>query len=208
MGCAVCGLLSSLFHGFFILVEIADKVVDGFIVSKYDAGEISNNRKDDAYVALVSFFIIGFIITVLRKVVSICRIVQLCREDDCSEGKTARTIHLWTSVVKVWFEAFPQTMIIKFSFGNCATTDEMKIWVQAFNFFSLLPFIMYVLHLLSYYYHHGSEKCESDYVKPPSTEFAIITLALSAGCIVVAIPSIIAFNEICPPQLYKNETVT
>lgn len=203
MGCAESHLLSSLFHGFFILVEIVDKVVDGFIVSKYDAGEISNDRKEGVFVALVSFLIIGIVITVLGKVaVSLYRIQELCWEGDCSEGKTDRTIHLWTTLVKVWCEALPQTMIIKFSFGNCATTDDMKIWGQAFNFFSLLPFIMYFLHFLSYYCYHCSEKCECDDVEPPPTVFAIITLALSAGCIVVAIPSIIAFNELCPPQLY------
>ena len=43
MGSSERYLLSSLLYGFFIIVEIADRVVDGFILTNYEAGEISND---------------------------------------------------------------------------------------------------------------------------------------------------------------------
>ena len=43
MGPTERDLRSSLPYGFFIIVEIADRVVDGFILTKHEAGEISND---------------------------------------------------------------------------------------------------------------------------------------------------------------------
>ena len=43
MGPTERDILSSLLYGFSIIVEIADRVVDGFILTKHEAGEISND---------------------------------------------------------------------------------------------------------------------------------------------------------------------
>ena len=43
MGPTERDLRSSLPYGFSIIVEIADRVVNGFILTKHEAGEISND---------------------------------------------------------------------------------------------------------------------------------------------------------------------
>ena len=60
MGPSERDLLSSLLYGFFIIVEIADRVVDGFILTNYEAGEISNEWNKNVYIALTVFMVIGF----------------------------------------------------------------------------------------------------------------------------------------------------
>ena len=58
MGPSERDLLSSLLYGFFIIVEIADRVVDGFILTKYEVGEISNDWNKNVKIALTVFMVI------------------------------------------------------------------------------------------------------------------------------------------------------
>ena len=189
-------LLSSLLYGFFIIVEIADRVVDGFILTKYEAGEISNDRNENVYIALIVFMVIGICITLLHAVTSGCRIVTLCCEGDCSKGRTDRTIKIWMSLLKVLLEAFSQTIISHFHFGDCAKTSDLRIWVIAFNIFSLLPFIMYVFHFF------GLQECDCDDVSIRKVMGALfrITLIPSALGSYFAYKSIMAFYNLCAPQ--------
>ena len=202
MGPTERDLLSSLLYGFFIIVEIADRVVDGFILTKYEAGEISNDRNENVYIALIVFMVIGICITLLHAVTSGCRIVTLCCEGDCSKGRTDRTIKIWMSLLKVLLEAFSQTIISHFHFGDCAKTSELRIWGIAFNIFSLLPFIMYVFHFFTYYSSHGLQECDCDDVSIRKVMGALfrITLIPSALGSYFAYKSIMAFYNLCAPQ--------
>lgn len=197
MGPSKCDLLSSLLYGVSIIVEIVDKVVDGFIVDKYNAGEISNDFREAVYFSLFAFLVLGIIITAFRVVISGCRIVTLCCEGDCSKGRTDRTIKIWMTLAKVWSEALPQTIITHFYFGNCSTANDLKIWGIAFSIFSLIPFIKYIFHLFSYCYFHG---CDCDDVPNPLWALAIITLIPSVVGAYFAYKSIMAFDNLCTPQ--------
>ena len=201
MGPTERDLLSSLLYGFFIIVEIADRVVDGFILTKYEAGEISNDRNENVYIALIVFMVIGICITILHAVISGYRIFKLCCEGDCSKGRTDRTIRIWMTLVKV-LEAFFQTIISHFYFGDCAKTSDLRIWGIAFNIFSLLPFIMYVFHFFTYYSSHGLQECDCDDVSIRKVMGALfrITLIPSALGSYFAYKSIMAFYNLCAPQ--------
>ena len=202
MGPTERDLLSSLLYGFFIIVEIANRVVDGFILTNYEAGEISNDWNKNVNIALTVFMVIGFFITLLHAVTSGCRIVTLCCEGDCSKGRTDRTIKIWMSLLKVLLEAFSQTLISHFHFGDCAKTSDLRIWGIAFNIFSLLPFIMYVFHFFTYYSSHGLQECDCDDVSIRKVMGALfrITLIPSALGSYFAYKSIMAFYNLCAPQ--------
>ena len=203
MGPSERDLLSSVLYGFFIIVEIADRVVDGFILTNYEAGEISNDWNKNVNIALTVFMVIGFFITLLHAVTSGCRIVTLCCEGDCSKGRTDRTIKIWMSLLKVLLEAFSQTIISHFYFGDCAKTSDLRILGIAFNSFSLLPFIMYAFHFYTYYSSHGLQQCDCDDVsirKVLGMLFHIITLIASVLGSYFAYNSIMAFYNLCAPQ--------
>ena len=201
MGPTERDLLSSLLYGFFIIVEIVDRVVDGSILTKYEAGEISNDWNENVYIALIVFMVIGICITILHAVISGYRIFKLCCEGDCSKGRTDRTIRIWMTLVKV-LEAFFQTIISHFYFGDCAKTSDLRIWGIAFNIFSLLPFIMYVFHFFTYYSSHGLQECDCDDVSIRKVMGALfrITLIPSALGSYFAYKSIMAFYNLCAPQ--------
>ena len=202
MGPTKRDILSSLLYGFSIIVEIADRVVDGFILTKYQAGEISNDWNENVYIALIVFMVIGICISILHAVISCYRIYTLCCEGDCSKGRTDRTIRIWMTLVKV-LEAFFQTIISHFYFGDCAKANDLKIWGIAFNIFSLLPFIMYAFHFNTYCSSHGLQQCDCDDVsigKVLGMLFHIITLIASVLGSYFAYNSIMAFYNLCAPQ--------
>ena len=203
MGSVMSEGFGAYLHGCLVIIETVDKVVDVVIFSKYYEGKISNNPQESVFFALLVFLIVGFVISITRNLLSLHRIMQLCCTGNYSKDKTNQAIHFWMSLAKVWFEAFPQAIIAKLYFGNCATTDDMKIWGQAYGSFSMLPFIVFVFYLVYYSVcYNCCQKYEYDEEPNSLTVFAMfVTLILSAGCIFAAIQSIIAFNELCPPQL-------
>lgn len=106
MGFIERDLLSLLFYGFFIIVEIVDRVVDGFILIKYEVGEIFNDWNENVYIVFIVFMVIGICIILLYVVIFGCRIVILCCEGDCSKGRIDRIIKIWMSLLKVLLEVF------------------------------------------------------------------------------------------------------
>ncbi|KAJ7356301.1 hypothetical protein OS493_025410 [Desmophyllum pertusum] len=186
-----CCHFCSLFHSCLIVYEIVDKLVDFAIVRKYEEGNLSlSNPKDSVYDALFTFFVIGLNITIIRTILYLWRI-QLYRTGDDSQDRTHDAINLWMSLAKALFEAFPQSTIAKFFFGDCATTDGMKILVQAFDVFSILPFIMFVCYLFYYY-------CEHDEGPNRITVIVmVITFIFSVVGFIFACLSINDYNERC-----------
>ena len=129
-------LVYAVAYGCWISYEIADKAVDLVITIRYNEGRISNNPQDRVYYSLITFLVTGFIITSLRIILYLRRI-RLSLEDDDDEDETSAAINFWISLSKALFEAFPQTTIAQFYFGNCAQTGGMKTLVQAFDVFSI-----------------------------------------------------------------------
>ena len=189
-------------HGCLIFFEIVDKFVDYVILMKYKEGKISNNPQEDVYYAFAAFFFTGILISLARSALSLREIKQLCCIGNYSKDKTNAAIHLWMSLAKVWFEAFPQAIIVKFGFEDCATTDDIKIWGQAFGFFSLLPIIVFIFHVVSYYCYQCCQKRHYDDGPNLLTGCAMfLTLISSVVGTGFAVISIIDFNKRCPPQL-------
>ena len=181
---------------FFISVEIVDKVVDAVILKKYKEGKLSNNPQENVYYALDAFFFIGLFISLARSALSLRAIKQHCCTSNYDKGKTNEAIHFWMSLAKLWLEAFPQAMFGRFFFGDCATTDAMKSWGQAFGFFSLLPFIVFVFHLV----YHCCPYCKYQYDEEPKPLTLLVVFTTLMGSLlgsVCAVLSIIAFTERC-----------
>lgn len=179
-----------LVHGSLILYEIADKLVDLFVANNYEDGNISVDPRGTVHTALMAFFVIGLIITTARVGLYLWRI-HLYRTEDGGDGETHLTINLWMSLAKVWLEAFPQATIAKFYFGNCALKDNMKTLVQAFDVFSIFPFIMFVCYMFNYC-------CVLEPYKA-MTFVLTVTFILSILGIIFASISINDFNDRCWP---------
>ena len=179
-----------LIHGSLIFYEIADRLVDLFVANNYDDGNISDDPRGSVQTALMVFFAIGLIITVANVVLYLGRI-KLYSTGVSEEGETHLTINLWMSLAKVWLEAFPQATIAKFYFGNCASNDGIKTLVQAFDVFSIFPFIMFVGYMFCY--------CAG--LKPNgATKFLLaVTFILSILGIIFAGISINDFSDRCRP---------
>lgn len=179
-----------LVHGCLILYEIADKLVDLFVANNYEDGNISNDPQGSVHTALMVFFVIGLTVTIGRVGLYLW-IIQLYRTDDGGDGETHAAINLWMSLAKVWLEAFPQSAIAKFYFGNCALKDNIKTLVQAFDVFSIFPFIMFVFFSCVYW-------CALEPNR--ATRFILtITFILSIVGIIFAGISIKDFNDRCWP---------
>ena len=181
--------LYAVVYGCLILYEIADKAVDLVITIRYDEGRISSNPQDSGYYALVTFLVTGFLITSLRVTLYI-RTIKLSSGDDDDQEETRDAINLWISLSKSLFEAFPQTTIAQFYFGNCAQTGNIKTLVQAFDVFSMFPFIMFVCHSVYYY-------CAQDETNRLTAVIMVVAFILSLLGFVFACISIIDFNERC-----------
>jgi len=179
-----------LVHGCLILYEIADKLVDLFIANNYEDENITNDPKDSVHTALMVFFVIGLNVTIPRVGLYLWRI-HLYRTGDDSKNEIHAAINLWMSLAKVWLEAFPQSAIAKFYFGNCALEDNIKALVQAFDVFSIFPFIMFVCY--TYYYCRTLEEGSNR----ATTLVLLITLILSIVGIIFAGISINNFNDRC-----------
>lgn len=182
-------LVYAVAYGCLILCEIADKAVDLVITIRYKEGRTSNNPQDSVYYALVTFLATGFLITSLRIILYLRRI-KLSPEDDDDQDETRDAINLWTSFSKALFEAFPQTTIAQFYFGNCAQTGNIKTLVQAFDVFSIFPFIMFVCHSIYYY-------CAYEETNGITVVIMIIAFIFSVVGFVFACISINDFNDRC-----------
>lgn len=183
-----------LVHGCLILYEIADKLVDLFVANNYQDGNISNDPQDSVHKALMAFFVIGLHVTIPRVMLYLWRI-HLYRTGDDSKDKTHTAINLWMSLAKVWLEAFPQSTIAKFFFGNCALKDNIKTLVQAFDVFSIFPFIMFVCYT---FYHYCAQE-EGPTCNGATTFILAITFILSIVGTIFAGISINDFNDRCWP---------
>ena len=87
---------------------------------------------------------IGLHVTTVRVVLYLWKIHLYCTRDD-GKDETHAAFNLRMSLAKVWLEAFPQSTIAKFYFGNCALYDNIKTLVQAFDVLSIFPaFIMLI----------------------------------------------------------------
>lgn len=180
-----------LIHGSLIFYEIADRLVDLFVANNYDDGNISDDPRGSVHTALMVFFVIGLHITIGNVVFYLGRI-QLYFTGGSEEGETRLTINLWTSLAKVWLEAFPQATIAKFYFGNCASKDGIKTLVQAFDVFSIIPFIKFVGYMFCY--------CAGLEPNGPMKFILAATFILSILGIIFAGISINDFNDRCRPD--------
>lgn len=197
--------LNVLFHGILILVEVPDKVFDIIIYSMYSEGEIIRNPSDNVTAALLAFLGIGIAISVARKLLCSHRIAQICCNGDYRRGETSEAIHLWMGAVKVWLEAFPQTLIAYFYFGDCSTTKDVKHWGQMFGFVSLLPFLVFGCHLFYYSVCYDCGK-KDKYDKGPNPLMVLalmVTVLISLGCIVSTMHLIMTFNKLCQLPLVE-----
>jgi len=188
-------LVYAVAYGCLILCEIADKAVDLVIAIRYKEGRISNNAQDSVYYALVTFLVTGFLITSLRIILYIRRIKLSPGDDDDDddeddEDETGAAISLWINLSKALFEAFPQTTIAQFYFGNCAQAGNIKALVQAFDVFSIFPFVMFVCHSIYYY-------CANEETNGITVMIMVIAFIFSVVGFVFACISINDFNERC-----------
>ena len=172
-----------------ISYEIADKAVDLVITIRYKEGRIPNNSQDSVYYALITFLVTGFLITSLRIILYLRRI-RLSLEDDADQDETRAAINLWISLSKALSEAFPQTTIAQFYFGNCAQTGGMKTLVQPFDVFSIFPFVMFACHSIYYY-------CANEETNRLTVVIMVTTFIFSLVGFVFACISIDEFNERC-----------
>ena len=184
-----------LVHGCLILHEIVDKLVDFFVANNYAVGNISDDPQYSVYTALMVFFVIGLITTIVRGGLYLWRIHFYCTGDD-REDDTHAAINLWMSLAKVWLEAFPQSTIAKFSFGNCVLKENIKALIIVFDVFSIIPFIMFVCY--AFYYCCALERRPN----PTTTLILAVTFILSMVGIIFAGISIADFNDSCPPGSY------
>lgn len=92
-----------LFYSILILVEIFDKVFDVIICYMYFKGEIISYFSDNVIVVFFVFVGIGFVISVVWKLLCGYRI---CCNGDYGRGEINEVIYFWMSVIKVWFEVF------------------------------------------------------------------------------------------------------
>ena len=184
-----------LVHCCLIVYEGIDKLVDMIVVSSYKGGNISDDPQDSVTIALFVFFIIGLLLTIQRMGMYCWRIF-LYRADNNSLDESRRPTNLWFSFAKVWLEAFPQSTIAKFYFGNCAFKENTKTLVRAFDFFSLSPFIMFMYFTFHYYCTHE----EGHYLI--TTLVLAVTFILSIVGIIFAGISMTDFNNSCRPYGY------
>ena len=181
-----------LVQGSLIAYEVADKLVDLIVANNYEDGNISNDPQGSVHTALMVFLVIGLHVTIVRVALYLWRI-HLYRTRDDSKDETHAAFNLWMSLAKVWLEAFPQSTIAKFYFGNCALYDNIKTLVQAFDVFSIFPFFMFICY--TYYYYCALEKGSNR-----ATTFVLaVTFILAIVGVIFAGISINDFNDRCWP---------
>ena len=179
-------------HMILMAYEIADRLVDLFIANNYHDGNITNNPKESVHKALMVIFSFALPVTVLRVFLYLHRMNLYRCGDDCNDKKH-HAINMWMSWAKMLFEAFPQATIALFYFGDCAPTNSTKTAVQAFNTFSIFPFIMSICYAVFYFYAHVEMAGRwIAYSTALLTQFLICL----TGCIFAGI-SINNFNEPC-----------
>ena len=180
-------------QGGLILYEIVDKLVDLFVATEYQNGRISNDPQDSVSDALMAFFVIGLHVTIVRVMLYLWRI-QLYRTGDDSRDETHNAINLWMSLAKVLLEAFPQSTIAKFYFGNCAPAGSNEVLVRVFDAFCIIAFIIFFAYLFCQYCLQGGEANRA------TTVIMVITFFFSFVGIIFAGISINDFEERCRPQ--------
>ena len=184
--------MEATFHMILMGSEIVEKLVDYFTANNYMDGNITNNPKESVYTALMGIFCLGLPMTVFRIFCHIHKI-KLSERGDNSKDKVHHAINVLTSWAKMLFEAFPQATIALFYFGDCAPTNSTKTAVQAFNTFSIFPFIMFICYAVFYFYAHVEM---ADRLITYSTALLTQFLICLTGCIFAGI-SINNFNEPC-----------
>ena len=117
--------------------------------------------------------------------------IRLSPGDDDDQEETHDAINLGINLSKALFEAFPQTAIARFYFGSYAKTDNIKTLVQAFDVFSMFPFIMFVCYSVYYC-------CAHEETNRLTVVIMVITVVFSVVGFVFASISITEFNELCP----------
>ena len=183
-------LVYAVAYGCWIFYEIADKAVDLVVAMRYKEGRMSNNPQDSVYYALVTFLATGFLITSLR-IILYLRTIKLSLEDDDDHDEIRAAISIWISLSKAaLFEAFPQTTIAQFYIGNCAQTGNVKTLVQAFDVYSIFPFVMFFCHSIYYY-------CAYEETNGLTVVIMVITFIFPLVGFVFACISINDFNERC-----------
>lgn len=177
-----------LVHGFLIAYEVVDKIVDLFVVEEYDNRHIANDPEDSVHDALMAFFVIGLHITILRVLLYLWRI-QLYRTGDDSRDETHNLLNVWTSSAKVWLEAFPQSTIAEYYFGDCAPEYSNDSLVRVFDAFTIIAFLLFLGYLVNYYCTKENE------VHTAITVFMFITFLLSVIGVIFAGKSMNDFEE-------------
>lgn len=186
-----------LIHGLMILYEGIDKIVDISVVTSYGDGNISDDPKDSVHKALIGFFVMGLLPSGLLVLLNLWKIF-LYRADDNSLDESRIPTNLWMSFAKVWLEAFPQSTIAIFYFGKCASNENIVSLVQVFDFFSMVPFIMFACFTIHYYCTHE----EGHY--RVTTFVLATTFLLSIVGIIFAGISMTNFNESCRSYDYRG----
>ena len=144
-----------------IIYEILDKLVDIATAVEYYKGRLFYNPKEPVYTALLAFVIIGCIISAARISLYVWRIYLKCSEDESYE-KRYDDLDIGIHMVKVIFEAFPQSVIAKFYFVHCPIKKYgwgIKILDPAFDTFCGLPFIFFLVSLFCCYCCKYGTKC-------------------------------------------------
>ena len=180
-----CGVL---IHVCLIIYEAIDKLVDGLVLTSYSKGNLSDNPQDSVGKALSVFLISGLLFSFLL-IGLYCGRIVLYRANDNSLDESPIPIYLLMSFAKVWLEAFPQATIALFYFDNCATKKKDKSLVQAFDVFSMSPFIMFVFFTFHYYCTHEEAP------RRIMTFVLAVTFMLSIVGIIFAGLSMTAFDQ-------------
>ena len=184
--------MEAILHMILMGSEIVEKLVDFITANNYMDGNITNNPKESVYTTLMGIFCLGLPMTVFRIFCHLHK-MKLSERGDNSKDKVHHAINMLTSWAKMLFEAFPQATIAMFYFGDCAPTNSTKTLVQAFNAFSIFPFIMFIFYVVSYFYAYVEM---GDRVMAYSITLFIQFLICLIGCIFAGI-SINKFNEPC-----------
>lgn len=99
------------------------------------------------------------------------------------------------SFPKVWLEAFPQATIATFYFVNCESKENVKSLVQAFDVFSMSPFIMFICFTFHYCCTHeeGHYRITMIFVLAVTSILSIVGI-IFAG---ISMTGFDAFNDSC-----------
>ena len=136
-----------------IVVEIADKIVDGAITFEYHKGRLFHAQKSSVFAALVTFTITGCFISLGRLYFYFCQLGHSSKVVDDTEGTNLyEERFLQMSALKIVLEAFPQSVIARFYFVDCPM--EKYGWgfglYTSFDIYCGAPFVSFYSYFLLY----------------------------------------------------------